>query len=175
MQTELDQAQRALELAYGFINKRERTVAEVAGALRRAGIDPPGAQAAIDELVALGYLDDIRFAKLFAQDKRTLEQWGAERIERGLIARGIERELVAAALADSPQQTELERALATLARRFPRPPADRRERERALGFLLRKGYDNETALEALSVGWTPGHDTGRVSLGGQASRSRSGA
>lgn len=142
-------AQRALELAYGYVNKRERTVAEVAAELQRAGIDPLSAQAAIGELAALGYLDDIRFAKLFAQDKRALEHWGAERIERGLVARGIARELIAATLTESQQETELERALAVLARRFPQPRAGRRERERALGFLLRKGYDGETALEAL--------------------------
>jgi hypothetical protein len=28
-------------------------------------------------------------------------------------------------------------------------PADRRERERALGVLLRKGYESELALDAL--------------------------
>jgi regulatory protein len=150
MQAEMDHAaQRALELAYGYVNKRERTVAEVAAELQRAGIDPLSAQAAIGELAALGYLDDIRFAKLFAQDKRALEHWGAERIERGLVARGIARELIAATLTESQQETELERALAVLARRFPQPRAGRRERERALGFLLRKGYDGETALEAL--------------------------
>jgi regulatory protein len=150
MQAEMDHAaQRALELAYGYVNTRERTVAEVAAELQRAGIDPLSAQAAIGELAALGYLDDIRFAKLFAQDKRALEHWGAERIERGLVARGIARELIAATLTESQQETELERALAVLARRFPQPRAGRRERERALGFLLRKGYDGETALEAL--------------------------
>jgi regulatory protein len=66
-----------------------------------------------------------------------------------LVARGIARELIAATLTESQQETELERALAVLARRFPQPRAGRRERERALGFLLRKGYDGETALEAL--------------------------
>ena len=30
-------------------------------------------------------------------------------------------------------------------------PADRRERERALGVLLRKGYESELALDALSA------------------------
>ncbi|MGO9751055.1 MAG: regulatory protein RecX [Solirubrobacteraceae bacterium] len=151
MTAETDQAQRALAFAYDYINKRERTVAEVAAELQRAGVDPPRAQAAIDELVALDYLNDVRFAKLFAQDKRTLEQWGAERIERGLVARGIDRELIAATLAEPDQETELQRALAVLARRFPQPPADRRERERALRVLLRKGYDGETALQAVRV------------------------
>ena len=45
-------------------------------------------------LAEQGYLDDERFARLFAEDKRGLEQWGAERISQGLVARGIDRELI---------------------------------------------------------------------------------
>ena len=46
---------------------------------------------------------------------------------------------------------ELERALAVLRAWFPSRGADRRERERALGVLLRKGYDSDLALEALAI------------------------
>jgi regulatory protein len=112
-----------------------------------------------------GYLDDGRFARLFVQDKRELEQWGAERIKRGLQARGIERELIEEALADADSDSdaygtstegpaadpELGRALALLSRRFPSPPRDRRERDRALGVLIRRGYDPELALDALTA------------------------
>ena len=37
-----------------------------------------------------------------------------------------------------------------LSRRFPKPPRDRRGRDRALGVLLRKGYDIDLALDALA-------------------------
>jgi regulatory protein len=80
------------------------------------------------------------------QDKRALEQWGAERIRRGLAARGIEPELAETAL---KPESDLDGALSVLRRRFATPPRERRERERALGVLLRKGYEYELALEAL--------------------------
>ena len=72
-----------------------------------------------------------------------------------MLTRGIERELIDRALAESTsieggEETELDRARAVLQRRFPTPPRDRRERERALGVLLRKGYESELALDALS-------------------------
>ncbi len=41
--------------------------------------------------------------------------------------------------------------MALLRRRFPDPPQDRRDRNRALGMLVRKGYDTELALDALSA------------------------
>src|ERR1700737_1673635 len=96
-----------------------------------------------------GYLDDERFARLYAEDKRGLEQWGAERISQGLVARGIDRELIDEVVAAPGVETELERARALLERRFPVPPRDRRERDRALGLLLRRGYESELALDAL--------------------------
>ena len=137
-------------IAYAYIAGRERTVAEVEAKLARAGVESGEATAAIDELRTFGYLDDARYARLFAQDKRSLEQWGGERIDRELTRRGIARELIIAALSEEPGETELDRALALLERRFPVPPADRRERERALGMLVRKGYDGDLALDALS-------------------------
>src|SRR5690242_9040190 len=106
-----ERLQRALELAHAYLNRRERTVAEVRRQLERGGIAAPSAEAAIDLLTEQGYLDDARFAALFVSDKRELEQWGNERIRRGLVARGIELELAEQAIESSPdgqrQETEL--------------------------------------------------------------------
>jgi regulatory protein len=150
--------QRALELAYRYLNRRERTIHEVRARLEAAGTEAAVIDGAVAILTEQGVLDDTRFARLFVQDKRALEQWGAERIRRGLVDRGVDRELIAEALArggeagdaDAPD-TELDRAVALLHRRFSAPPRDRRERDRALGVLIRKGYDPELALDALAA------------------------
>lgn len=143
--------QRGLELAYRFLGRRERTTAEVRGWLERHGIDRAGAELVVSELTELGYLDDARYARVFIEDKRALEQWGTERIRRVLRELGIEHELIESALGMTDGDTELERALGLLQQRFPEPPADRRQRERALGMMLRKGYDSELALDALAA------------------------
>jgi regulatory protein len=99
-------------------------------------------------------VDDARFARLLIQDKRELDEWGADRIRQVLLARGVDREVVDDALAEHDELDsggEIERALALLQRRFPAPAGDRRERERALGVLLRKGYDTDFALEAIAT------------------------
>jgi regulatory protein len=151
--------QRARELSYAFLNRRDRTVSEVSLHLERKGVSPELVEHVVRELCEQGLLDDARFARLFVSDKRELEQWGSERIRRGLISRGIERGLAEAALsssggageAEEREPSELERALELLRRRYPSPPEDRRERERALGALLRKGYESDLALDALSA------------------------
>jgi regulatory protein len=150
-----DKLQRALELGYAYLNRRDRTIDEVRSQLQRKGISSELTEAALETLSEQGYLDDARFARLFVSDKREFEQWGNERIRRGLLTRGIDRELAEAALGqagdDGPETTELDRALGLLRRRFPAPPSDRRERDRALGVLLRKGYESELAVDALAA------------------------
>jgi len=144
--------QRALELAYRYLNRRERTVHEVRVRLEEKGTDPAVIDQAVAFLTGQSTVDDVRFARLFVEDKRELERWGAERIRRGLLARGVERELVEQALIEAgEEEDELERALGLLRRRFSSPPRERRERDRALGVLIRKGYDPELALDALAA------------------------
>jgi regulatory protein len=144
-----DAVQRALELAYAHLNRRDRTVAEVRRHLQYHGSEAEAIERALEILQEQGYLDDARYVRLFIEDKRTLEQWGTERIGRALRERGIDHELVDDALGAPQGESELERALSLLRRRFPDPPRSRSERNRALGILVRKGYDSELALDAL--------------------------
>ncbi|MCA1696275.1 MAG: RecX family transcriptional regulator [Actinobacteria bacterium] len=149
--TAQERLQRALELAYRYLNRRERTEAEVRQRLERDDLGSATVEAAISTLNEQGYLDDSRFARLFTEDKRQLEQWGSDRIRRSLRQRGIDPELIETALGEPTARSELEQALELLRRRFSQPPADRRERDRALGVLLRKGYEMELALAALAA------------------------
>lgn len=152
-----ERLQHALGLAYRYLDRRERTTEEVRRQLERQGVESAVAEDAIQTLGDEGYLDDARFARLFVHDKRELERWGSERIRQRLLARGIDREVIAVALVDGAgteepdQHSELERAVSVLSRRFPSAPRDRRERDRALGVLIRKGYDPELALDALRI------------------------
>jgi regulatory protein len=146
---EPDRLPHALGVAYAYLNRREHTVSEVRRHLEKQDLDGAVIEDALGTLVDDGYLDDARFARMFVEDKRELQEWGTERIRRGLLDRGVARELIDDAL--QQEDGDLDRALALLGRRFPSPPRDRRERDRALGVLIRKGYDPELALDALAA------------------------
>jgi regulatory protein len=146
--------ERALAIAYRYLNARERTQAEMRGHLLGKRIDSRDVERSVQTLTDQGLLDEARFARLFVQDKRQLAEWGTDRIRQALLARGVDRDVVADALAEHEQSAdggEIDRALAVLRRRFPSLAGDRRERERALGVLLRKGYDTDLALEAITA------------------------
>lgn len=144
---------KALALAHAYVSRRERTEQEVREHLLRRGAAPETADEVLLELTELGSVDDARFARLFVQDKRDLNGWGRSRIQKGLIQRGITRELADQTL-DQELATdggELQRAIELLDRRFPVAHMTARDRERALGVLLRRGYEYDLAVDALAA------------------------
>lgn len=141
--------QHALDLAFRSLGRRDRTVLEMRRFLEGKRVEPSAIDEALAQLEQDGYLDDARFARQFAEDKRLLEEWGADRIERRLLALGVPAPLVRDAIALRDRGGELDAARALLRRRFPALGADPRERRRAYGVLVRKGYDQELAWEAI--------------------------
>ncbi len=141
--------ERAVALAVRFVGHRERTEAEVRRHLAAKDVEPAAADAAVAELVTTHLLDDAGYAQRFAEDRRALDAWGTERIERRLREAGVAPHHIAAALGGHERDGEREAALALLERRFPSPPATDRDRERALGVLVRKGYELELAYDVV--------------------------
>ena len=144
----MEDRERALQLAYRAVGHRDRTVAELRTFLERKRVEPESIAAAVTELRQAGLLDDDRYAHRFAEDKRELDSWGAERIARELQRRGIAPDLIEAVVTDRSRDVELETALLLLQRRVP-PPADDRDRDRAWRLLIRRGYEAELAYEAV--------------------------
>lgn len=142
------EAARALELAYKALSRRDRTEAELRACLERKRVEPDDIAHALGELRDAGLLDDARFAQRFAEDKRSIERWGAGRIERDLLRRGVPPALVEGAIAAQGNGDELAAAVALLIERVP-PPADDRARDRAWRMLVRKGYEPDLAYDAV--------------------------
>ena len=112
----------AFELAVGAISRKERTVAELRAWLAARDVEADEVDEAIERLTAIGELDDERFARRYAEDKRELRGWGPDRIREALVERGIERGLAEAAAAGDDPAAQAERAAALLrGRGAPRP------------------------------------------------------
>jgi regulatory protein len=124
-------------------------VAEIRRHLEAKRVEPSTIDEAVGELHEQGYLDDARFAQRFAEDRRALDAWGSERIERKLRDAGVPAEHIEAALGTQSADQAREAAIELLRRRLSTPPSDDRGRERALGLLVRRGYDLELAYDAV--------------------------
>ena len=144
-----ERLQHALGVAYAYLNRRDRTGREVERRLVEKGVDEATVADALAELIEQRYVDDERYARLFADDRRTLDGWGTERIGRRLREVGVPDGVIAALLDERAGEDELSAAVAVLQQRLATPPGDERERTRALGLLVRRGYELEVAYDAV--------------------------
>jgi regulatory protein len=137
-----------LSIALKALDRKERTVAELGSWLRARGVAPGDVEEVVDRLVSTGVLDDGRYARRYAEDKRELRRWGSERIRAALLERGVSPQDVEEALADTGGEQEIELAVGLLRERGA-DLADPAERQGALGLLIRRGYESEVAYEAI--------------------------
>lgn len=147
----------AVAQALPLLERRLRSRAEVAAALRRKGHNDEAVSGALAHLSAVGLLDDADFARRYVADKRALAGWGEVRIRQGLRALGItpddaERALAAgrdAAGGAADGDAEVARATDLLRRKgAPQGPPEAAQR-RAYQLLLRKGYPAAVAYPAV--------------------------
>ena len=144
-----DELDDALARCYRHLGDREHSVAELRRRLERAKLGKPAIDAALAIVSEQGYLDDARYARLLAEDRRKIDGWGADRIRARLQSAGVDRELIDAVLAGHDPASELEAASALLQRRCRDPLCDDRERQRAFAILIRAGYDSDVAYDAV--------------------------
>ena len=140
----------AFKVALAALRSKERTNTELTAWLERRGYGAAEIEAAIGRLTEVGELDDERFARRYADDKRELRGWGAERIREALLARGVAPSLAEAAVEADSHEAQVRRARDLLTG-GARPLAKDADRARALGYLTRRGYEYEIAYEAIRL------------------------
>jgi regulatory protein len=140
----------AFEAALSALGRRERTSAELTSWLGQRGYQPAEVEAAVARLTDLGELDDERFARRYAEDKRELRGWGGQRIREALLARGVSAAVADGAAEADSHDAQVLRARDLLAARG-RPLSEDADRARALGYLTRRGYEYEIAHEAIRL------------------------
>ncbi|MBK8686944.1 MAG: recombinase RecA [Betaproteobacteria bacterium] len=123
--------------AIGLLARREHSRAELRERLLATGADREATEALLDELAALGFLSDARFAHAVVRQKQGA--YAQRAIADTLKQKGVTADAARAALADSPIDDAT--ALAVLwRRRFGRAPADDREKARQVRFLQSRGF-----------------------------------
>jgi regulatory protein len=141
-------SQDPYELALKALSYKERTEAELRGWLAERGVEEAEIEEVIALLIEAGAIDDASFARRYAEDKRQLAGWGPDRISTALAGRGVADEHIDAALGVENEDAQLERAVTLLGARGVHCGSER-ERKRALGLLVRRGYSLELAYEAV--------------------------
>lgn len=165
----------AMEIAVRFLGTRPRTRWELERRLRRAAASEDLISATLERLAAMGYVDDVAFARWWAEQRDRHAPRGRRMVDAELRQHGVHRNVleelregeVAEPTIDgeSLPSTETDRARAALKRHLrDRPlPADTKALQRIGAFLMRRGFDPDTvrtALRTAAAESTPGGSTG---------------
>ena len=138
----------AYQRALGLLVRREHSRRELGAKLRARGVEGEEIDATLDTLARQDFQNDERFAEALARSRAAAGQ-GPVRIRAELAMHGLSREVVASAL-ESCDRDWQQSAEAALARRFEATSlGDPAVRRRAVEFLLRRGFDQRTALVAV--------------------------
>ena len=133
--------------ALALLDKRDYSRAELRRKLLEKGISEADADAALERLGALGFVDDARYAPIVVRHYAA-KGYGRRRVQQELQRRGIPRELWDEALAQMPEQDDtLDRLLA--ARLRGAELDDRAALKKATDALARRGYGWEEIAEAV--------------------------
>lgn len=168
-------AAAAMEVALRFLGTRPRTRRELTLRLRRASVAEPIVERTLERLTELGYVDDLGFARWWAEQRDRHAPRGRRLLEAELRQRGVPREVIEEYRAEhheperAPEDealpgTEADRAREALDRHLRgRPlPADRRALQRIGMFLMRRGFDPDTVRSVLR---DPASDSGPAQPG----------
>lgn len=143
-----------LEAAARFLEVRSRSVAEVRRRLTNAGYRSELIEGAIARLTDLGILDDDVFVRAWIESRDRARPRGERAIRDELRLKGVDREVVDAALAErrdeqqgAHERAASERLIARHRRSLERVADPRQRRQRAYALLARNGFDPEICRE----------------------------
>lgn len=139
--------QTALDKALKSISASMKTEREVRAFLAGKGFLPEVCDYAVDKMKGYGYLDDAAYAAAYLESAG--KRKGKRLIAAELRQKGIAPEIIEEAL--SSFEGEAESAKGVLEKYMRGKTADRKTLQKAFAHLLGRGFDGETAREALGT------------------------
>ena len=123
--------------AIALLARRDYARLELSDKLRATGAPREEVDALLDEITALGYLSDERFAHAVVRQKSG--GYSKRAIAQTLKAKGVTGDAATQAI-EGAEQDDDATMVALWRRRFGSPPANDREKARQVRFLQSRGF-----------------------------------
>lgn len=147
-----DPVERARETCLRVLEHRPHSRLELLTKLRRKGIPDGVSNPVLDRLTEVGLVDDDAFARAWVASRQRRRPQGRRGLQAELLKRGVHRDIVTAVLEDTLNAEDAlaaaQRALAPKTAQLRGLAPDAAQRK-AAQFLLRRGFDYETARLAV--------------------------
>ena len=137
-----------------LLTVRARTRAELSGQLARRGYPDEVAQAVLSRLADVGLIDDEDFAEQWVASRQRNAGKGKRALAAELRTKGVDDEVIAAALGGIDAGAERVRAEQLVARKLRREAlaegGDAKVMRRLVGMLARRGYSQTMAVAVVN-------------------------
>jgi regulatory protein len=152
---ELSREEQARAFCLRLLTARARTRAELASQLAKRGYPDDVSAQVLDRLAEVGLVDDADFAEQWVRSRRVNAGKGKRALAAELRTKGVDNEVITAALADIDAGTERERAEQLVRDKLRRERLgdgdDAKVMRRLVGMLARRGYHQSMALDVVTV------------------------
>ncbi len=135
----------------GLCSRREYCRADVMKkALAALDGDSEAAKDVVETLVSEKYVDDLRYASAFARDKSSIAGWGDVKIRYMLSSKGIDKDIVQAALSEKDEEKAEGRLSRLIETKAVSLEGDPLMKMKLLRFALGRGYEYDNAIAAVN-------------------------
>jgi regulatory protein len=141
--------------AFALLGKRIHSVYELRTKLRQKKYDADLIQLTIDELLNNRYLDDMKFAEMYSEEKLRLKLWGKTKLKSELMKKGISSAIITAVLEEKfpPADEELDNASQLVKKKYSQLKNRNMEQQklvkRLYAFLISRGYSYDVSRQAI--------------------------
>ena len=157
--------EQARALCLRLLTARARTRAELAGRLAQRGYPDDVSMQVLDRLADVGLIDDADFAEQWVRSRRVNAGKGKRALAAELRNKGVDNEVITAALSDIDAGAERERAEQLVndkLRRERNTEDEAKLTRRLVGMLARRGYSQTMALDVVKVALANEHERRKV-------------
>lgn len=153
--SEPSREEQARALCLRLLTARARTRAELTGRLAKRGYPDDVTDRVLDRLEAVGLVNDADFAEQWIRSRRMNAAKGRCALAAELRDKGLDDDVITAALADIDVGAERERAEQLVRGKLRREELtdgdDAKVTRRLVGMLARRGYSQSMAFDVVSV------------------------
>lgn len=157
--------EQARAVCLRLLTVRARTRAELAEKLTTKGFPDAVVDSVLGRLADVGLVDDEDFAEQWVRSRQVNAGKGKRALATELRTKGVDDEVISAALADIDPDSERARAAQFVADKLRRERLtddDTKIARRLVGMLARRGYNQSMAFDVVKVALASEHERRRV-------------
>jgi regulatory protein len=152
--SEASREEQARALCLRLLTARARTRSELEGQLAKRGYPDEVNQRVLDRLARVGLVNDEAFAEQWVRSRRVNAGKGKRALAVELRNKGVDNDVITAALADIDAGAERQRAEQLVRDKLRRERLadgdDTKVTRRLVGMLARRGYTQSMALDVVT-------------------------